>query len=141
MGYETHNSLLNLGSVTLFFCLYLIALIILAILKMVEHFTGKGTSIVKGLKKKLVYGFLISLLMEPYIELLISSYLNIKAPVSIENGDQIGIYTAYLGAICACGILPLSFIWVITRDNTKLEDASFKETWGSFYDETKGQTI
>ena len=133
MGYETHNSLLNLGSITLFFCLYLFALIIMAILKLIEHFTGKGTSIVKFLKKKLVNGLLISLLMESYIELLISAYLNIKAPISIENGDQIGIYTAYFWVICACGILPISFIWVITRDKTKLEDASFKEKWGSFY--------
>ena len=68
-----------------------------------------------SMKKRLIFGILISLLIEPYFELLISAYLNISAPVSTKNGDVIGIFTGYITAIIACGILPLTCLWVISR--------------------------
>ena len=141
MGYETHNSVLNLGSCSLFIMLYLIMLIILLIIKIFAWKTGYGTSIYKFLKKNLIFGSLISLMMEPYMEILISSYLNIIAPVTTKNGDQVGIYTGYVGGIVSCGIFPISLLWVISRNKQKLEDPSFIEKWGSFYSETKSTTF
>ena len=116
MGYETHNSLLNLGTISIFILLYFLALIFLLILKMIILKTGKGNSIYSSIKKRLIFGLLISLLIEPYIELLISAYLNIKAPVSTKNGEIIGIFTGYFAATISCGILPLTYLWVITRN-------------------------
>ena len=141
MGYETHNSVLNLGSCSLFIILYLIMLIILLIIYLFAWKTGKGTSLYKFLKKNLIFGSLISLLIEPYMEILISSYLNIIAPVTTKNGDQVGIYTGYVGGIITCGIFPISLLWVISRNKQILEDPSFKEKWGSFYSETKSTTF
>ena len=43
MGYETHNSFMNLGSVSLFIFIYLIVLILLLFLKMIILTTGYGT--------------------------------------------------------------------------------------------------
>ena len=141
MGYETHNSVQNLGSFSFFILLYLIMLIILLLIKIFVWKTGKGISVYKFLKKNLIFGSLISLLVEPYIEILISSYLNIIAPVNIKNGDQVGIYTGYVGGIVSCGILPISLLWVISRNKQRLEDPSFVEKWGSFYSETKSSTF
>ena len=141
MGYETHNSMLNLGSCIILIITYLIMLIILLIVKIFEWKTGKGSSVYKFLKKRLIFGSLISLLIEPYIEILISSYLNIIAPVTTKNGDQIGIYTAYVGGILSCGILPILLLWVSTRSKKTLEDPSFREKWGAFYSETKSATF
>ena len=141
MGYETHNSLLNLGSCSIFIMVYLIMVIILLILKIFNWKTGKGSSAYKFLKKNLVFGSLISLLVEPYIEILISTYLNIIAPVTTKNGDQVGIYTGYVGGIFSCWILPISLLWVTTRNQQTLEDPSFIEKWGRFYSETKSTTF
>ena len=116
MGYETHNSLMNLGSVTLFIVLYFVILVFLLFFKIIVWKTGYGTSYYNSIKKRLVFGILISLFMEPYMELLISAYLNLKAPVSTKNGDMIGIFMAYISAASACGILPLTYLWVVTRN-------------------------
>ena len=67
------------------------------------------------MKKRLIFGLLISLFMEPYMELLISAYLNIKAPVTTKNGETIGVIAAYIIVSCTCGILPLTYLWVISR--------------------------
>ena len=115
MGYETHNSLLNLGSVSIFIILYFVSLVLLLIFKIIVWKTGYGTLIYNSIKKRLIFGILIHLFMEPYMEILISAYLNVKAPVSTKNGDKIGIITAYISAGSACVILPLTFLWVISR--------------------------
>ena len=75
------------------------------------------------------------------MEILISSYLNIKAQVTTKIGDQIGIYTGYIGGIVSCGILPILLLWVISRNKQRFEDPSFNEKWGSFYSETKSTTF
>ena len=116
MGYETHNSLLNLGSVSLVILLYFVGLIFLLFIKIIVWKTGNGTLIYTFIKKRLIFGVFISLFNEPYIELLISAYLNIKAPVSTKNGEVIGIVMGYFAAIIACGLLPLTYLWVITRN-------------------------
>ena len=93
------------------------------------------------MKKRLIFGVLISLFMEPYMELLISAYLNIKAPVMTKNGDIIGVVTGYIAAISACGILPLTYLWVISRSQETIQDPNFRQTWDSFYSETKGMRV
>ena len=116
MGYETHNSLMNLGSVSLFIVLYFVILVFLLFFKIIVWKTGYGTSYYNSIKKRLIFGIMISLFMEPFMELLISAYLNLIAPVSTKNGDMIGIFMAYISAASACGILPFSYLWVVTRN-------------------------
>ena len=116
MGYETHNSLLNLGSVSIFVFLYFVALVLLGFLNIIVFSTGKGSKIYVYIKKRLIFSMLISLLMEPFMELVISAYLNIKAPLFTKNGEIIGIFTAYFMFTFACVILPLTYVWVITRN-------------------------
>ena len=89
----------------------------------------------------MIFGILISLFMEPYMELLISAYLNIKAPVTTNNGDISGIITVYITSGIACVILPLTYLWVITRNQSTLKDLNFSQTWDSFYSETRGRKV
>ena len=113
MGYETHNSLLNLGSVTILILLYFLVLIFMGFIKIIVKLTGGyGTSIYNSIKKCLIFDMLISLFMEPYMELLISAYLNIKAPLFSKNGEIIGTYTGYIAAAGSCVILPFTYLWV-----------------------------
>ena len=93
------------------------------------------------MKKRLMFGVLISLFMEPYMELLISAYLNIKAPVTTKNGDKIGVIIGYVAAFGACGILPFTYLWVISRSQETIQDSNFRQTWDCFYSETKGQRV
>ena len=75
------------------------------------------------------------------MELLISAYLNIKVPITTKNGEFIGIITGYIAAVGTCFILPITYLWVISRNQETIEDAKFIEKWGSFYSETKGRKV
>lgn len=63
----------------------------------------------------MVFGALITIFTEPYMELLISAYLNIKAPIETASGEMVGIYTGWFGFISACFILPATYIYVILQ--------------------------
>ena len=91
MGYESHNSILNLGTISILIILYFVGLIILAVLKISLVITGKGQYFYKVLFKKLIFGFIISIFIEAYMEFLIAAYLNLIAPINDEIGDTLAL--------------------------------------------------
>ena len=91
MGYETHNSILNLGTISILIIIYIIGLILLAALKISLVCTGKGQYFYKVLYKKLIFGFIISIFIEAYLEFLIAAYLNLIAPINDKIGDTMAL--------------------------------------------------
>jgi hypothetical protein len=78
LGYETHNSILNLGSIALFLSIYFFKIIALLSLWLIRKYTPKCKENYKSLYKQVFFAELIGLLLEAYFELLITSFLNIK---------------------------------------------------------------
>ena len=78
MGYETHNSILNLGTVTLLLLIFGAGLVILGLIKLILLCSKyrRMESLYKWLHKKLIFGFVISMFIEAYMEFLIAGYLN-----------------------------------------------------------------
>lgn len=120
MGYETHNSILNLGSVFLIVLLYFILLFFMVILMVFNKKTGKGGKCLNYFKLKLIFGFIISATLEPYLEFLISGYLNLMQPLDSENGEVFAVYTGFVIIFASMVILPIILIYVISRDPIEL---------------------
>ena len=120
MGYETHNSILNLGSVFLIVLLYFILLFLMVLLLVYNKKTGKGGKCLNYFKLKLIFGFIISATLEPYLEFLISGYLNLMQPLDSENGEVFAVYTGFVIIFVSIVILPTILIYVISRDPIKL---------------------
>ena len=59
MGYETHNSILNMGSTFLFIILYAIFVVVAFITKHISIKFGVGLKFYDFLRKKLFFGFII----------------------------------------------------------------------------------
>jgi len=51
LGYESHNSILNLGSVILFTAVYFLEVIIYFVMRFQYRFTGKGAKKIEALKQ------------------------------------------------------------------------------------------
>ena len=81
MGYETHNTMLNLGSIWFFGVISIFRLITYAIFKLIKAATGKRYKLnfLKGMHKKLFFSEFIVLVVEPYFEIIISGYLGLDA--------------------------------------------------------------
>ena len=79
LGYETHNSILNLGSLFIFGTIYVIKVVIYLVGRIFQRFSGIK---IKGLKKfgqKLFFGELLAIVLEAYFEWMIAGYLNYEA--------------------------------------------------------------
>ena len=115
LGYETHNSILNLGSTFLFFCCYLIAFILMSLLRVCKKKNPKIENAYSYLKNKLVWSFVIQLFISSYMEVLIGAYLNIRAPIITYHGDVAGLIFGYFSIATALVILPLVYFWIIMK--------------------------
>ena len=74
LGYETHNALLNLGSMSIFSFIYYIRLLILfLVLRPITCLQEYK----KSLYKILIFGEILSISVEGYFEFLISGIMNV----------------------------------------------------------------
>ena len=136
MGYETHNSIFNLGSVTIFIMMYLFSLIVLLGQYLFNRYTQKGEREFKYTYSTLIFSSLITILTEPYMELLISAYLNIISPVGTQSGDVTGFILGWAGMLVAL-MLPLANIWVIFNAQKNKDNKEFTLKWSKFYEDSK----
>ena len=75
LGYENHNSLLNLGSLAIFAYLYVLRVVYYLGVYIVVQKTKRGEEYLKELGDQLFYGEILAILMDAYFEFLIAGYL------------------------------------------------------------------
>ena len=77
LGYESHNSIQLLGSLWVFTVIFYIRLfVLLPILKIISLKFQKCKPCAKKLYKTLIFGEIILISLEAYIEFLIAGYMN-----------------------------------------------------------------
>mmetsp|Transcript_39108 Transcript_39108/g.59653 ORF Transcript_39108/g.59653 Transcript_39108/m.59653 type:complete len:81 (-) Transcript_39108:947-1189(-) len=77
LGYETHNAILNLGSLSIFLVFYFFKLTLFLLTLCVSKVTGRGKRFAALLSSGLFYGDLIAIVLDAYFEFIISGYLQI----------------------------------------------------------------
>ena len=98
MGYDSKSSVKNLGTIWFFLAIYFVKLVFLVILKIISLKSEKAKKWYKWLFDKLFFGEILSICIEAYIELAVSSYLNLKIKHNedVDNdlfGDELSILT------------------------------------------------
>ena len=79
LGYETHNSVLNLGSTFIFLIVYGISVLIMLLSKFRLKDHGIRRKLHDFLNQKLIFSFIIQTFVSTFMEILIAGYLNIRA--------------------------------------------------------------
>ena len=121
MGYESVNSMLNLKTVSVVICTYIIRMAISGFLKLLmkigKKLSGKTPRKVRCcyryVSDGLFFGAFIGLTLESYLEFLISSYLTLKNPLKKTSGDIISLSLASILAFLAIIFVPIASIWMI----------------------------
>ena len=95
LGYTSNETLKNLGSITIFFIVYLMKIVFLGALKMYRNRYGnnhKFHHLYHSLKKSLFFYEFFMIIIEPYIEYLIAGYMqfgyeyqNLPVPKAAET--------------------------------------------------------
>lgn len=115
LGYENHNSLLNLGSLAIFAYLYVFRVVYYFGVYIVVQKTKRGEEYLKKLGDQLFYGEILAILMDAYFEFLIAGYLQFKAPLNTRNGEYLGTVTAGVALLLVLVVVPLCFVYILTR--------------------------
>ena len=77
MGYSSHNLMLNLGAIFLYFSVIVFLLLLFKICKPIMLDYEKGKRLYNWFSKKMHYGFQIRFGMECYLEFAIAAFINV----------------------------------------------------------------
>ena len=115
LGYETHNSILNLGSLVIFGTFYCLKVFLYFLGRTIEFISCKKIKIryLDVWKHSLFYGEILSIILEAYMEWLISGYMNNIAPLDDKDGEVLGDFIGIACTVIALVVIPgiLYFIW------------------------------
>jgi len=111
LGYETHNSVLNLGSIGLFLALYSVQLFVFLLI-LLPFFRER--KITKSAKGKLMFSELLQTSFECYMELMIAGYLNFRAP-GTTSGEIVGLGLGYFALFLTFLFLPAVSLFIFSR--------------------------
>ena len=108
IGYESHNFVVNMKSLAIFYCFYFLQVSVFLILKALSK-CRKGKpifpTVYNALYKVLFFGEIISILFEGYLEFLVSAYLNI-----INNSPLYTTILEDIGSFLSFSVLPILVI-------------------------------
>ena len=137
LGYETHSSVLNLGTLFVLLIVYFIQVFYCGLLGLFVVISGKGRNHFNNMKKQLFFNGFFSIILEAYIEFLISSLLNLSSPESSNNGELISKYLSYFCLFVTLIICPIAFAYVLKQPLDTLNSHAFESRWGSLYESVK----
>ena len=135
LGYDSHNSMLNLGSLAIFSFFYFIKLFVYsAILKPANYFTGRFANRIYEMKQTLFYRDIIFLVIEAYLEFLIAGYLNLSEPLTTKNGEVVSIFIGWYCVLSTLVVFPMLFAYLLLQPHETLQSFTFRKKWGGLYD-------
>jgi hypothetical protein len=131
LGYDSHNTVLNMGSLGIYSFLYFAkVLFVLIPIKLFLMLTGIGNKIFEKLCAYLFFSELLEIIMDGYFEIIIASILGHRdTSESTTSGQEASNYLGiYLMVVC-CAI-PVVCLWVAMESNEYLRSPAFQKRWG-----------
>ena len=118
LGYKNNNAILNLGTLFVFVMLYIFkVLCVVPVIWLYTFITGKGKGVLDWFIHKMFYSEIIIILIEGFMEFLISGYLNAVDPLfhTSKSGDVVSVYVGYFSLFKTIILMPGLFIYLFTR--------------------------
>jgi hypothetical protein len=141
LGYDTHSSVLILGSLWLFVIFYLVEVFVFLALSLLKKYgTGRFAFKLKFLKKwkkKLVFHDIILLAIDGFIEWTIAGYLNLSNPVTTHGGDLLSNFSAFVAIAICLFMVPALLIILMIQPKENMKTGWFYESFGIFFEDIK----
>jgi len=135
LGYGSHNSILNLGSVLVFVCFYFIEVIFYWCIKIYWLITRKLNDFRRKLVYKLFFKEIFGLMLEAYLEFIIAGWLNVQDPLDTTNGEVAAYYVAIAGLVFVLIVMPGAFAYALTFPPKQFMSRKFTKKFGAFYED------
>ena len=144
MGYETHNTVLNLGSIGIFSMLYFLKIgLLLLPLKLLRKFK-LADALYSKLFTIMIFSEILELNLGGYLEIMIAANLSYQ-DTSSENylGRNLQESTMTSGQVASnilggysmilTALMPILCLWVAFTSKEDLKSIEFQERYGVFF--------
>ena len=139
LGYENHNSIKVLGSVSIFLIYWIIKLLLLPVIYIITGKSQRAKLWYQKFKRALIWGGLFTTILAAYIEILIACNLNLQFPLFTLNGEIASfIFALFCSISCFAVILGFCYLSCLTLSQLKQEET--RQKWGALYSDVKLKT-
>ena len=141
LGYETHNSISNLGSIFTYFAIFVVGTVFMSVLKLTGLKIKRIKKLYRFLKDMLIFNGFILLFMEGCMEVVISAYVNLSSNLLYTWSDKFSYYFSYVALAINLILLPLGLIFVMNVRKKALANKYWQKRFGSIYEGVKIDSI
>ena len=156
IGYESSQSLKNLGSLSIFTFLYFVKLVVLFFMRAMIQLTPVGQSknfkkLYDSMVKTAFFSDILAILIDAYFEFLISGYQQhseiskfseietgrLLQEASQSSGDVASLWVANFGLVLILVMVPIAFGWMLIQDIETIRSNEFEHQYGPLYEGLK----
>jgi len=132
--------ILNSGTLFLNYVLLIIFVAIYGFVRFLSYWYSSFEKLEQRMRVNLFYNAFIRLALESYLEITLSSMLNLKRPDISLSGEAASTFASFLFIVLNT-LLPLMLLFFVYRHFRELFCDEFVVKFGSFYDTLKGDAI
>lgn len=133
LGYESHNELINLGSLFLLLVAWASQVGLYFLIKHVSLKKNKVFKFLNDWNKKLFYSELLRILIEGYLEFLIAGYLAVKNPLFTTAGEVLSFIVGIVVTPLTGIFIPCIIINILRQPLKTIQSVAFRQKWGQLY--------
>ena len=132
LGYDSHNPMLNLGTMSLCIMAYTVRLLILLTIVYPNRRKKCCKGCFKSLKESLLFGEILTIFVEAHIELCLAGTIMTQISATGQNQDNNPVMWT-LGIsflLVSYGLMPGLFLWLLCQKKTRYAKQVFQRKWG-----------
>ena len=138
LGYNTHNSIIILGSLGLMaFCSISMMFFFMVAIIPIRHFIGYRY---RKLRKTLFFGQIIKLTHGGYFEVLVATYLNLRFPINTLSGETAAFRVAQGYMVISLVLFPLLWCYTLKKSVRRINTRQFQSRFGALFENIKKQS-
>jgi hypothetical protein len=125
LGYETNSLIRNVGSIFIFVCIFFVKVLIWYPLAKICcrckcKALKKCRQYPKNLYRELFYNMIITIILESYITITISSAINLRFPSNETWGEVIGASLGAILSILNAFVIPIFLVYMFCHSKEQL---------------------
>ena len=141
LGFDSHNMILNLGSMFYYINVSIILLVMATILTRIKSKHKLLLKLKKNLKFFVLLNQLFIVFQEGFIEILVSCYLNFQNTITITVSDKVSNIFAIILIIVSLTVIPAAVIFAMSKDETTLNSKKSHFRYGAAYENLKTKSV
>ena len=137
LGYQTSNSVFNLGTIFFLVIFNFLRVFNYGFFYILNKINGSCEKFLRNEEKSLFYSNILTILLEGYIEFIISGYLNVCDMTAFEtnlSGEIISYFLGWIWIVLSMVIVPCLLVRVLSQSCDVIYQKEFSQKFGALWE-------